>query len=259
MLPHNRHRLFLIVAATTLLFGCVPAPSRVSPGTAVPATPQHSSANASTLVGTVVKVIDGDTFDMVDGGRITHRIRLQGIDAPERSQAFGNASTRSLTGMVSGKKVVVEWIKIDEYNRRVGKVLVDQQDVCLEQIRSGMAWHFKRYEYEQSDEERELYDRLEIEARAARKGLWADAAPIQPWAIRERQRRTSFPISEPTYSDQVQTPVSQEGPIRGNRRSGIYHWPGCPNYDDIAMHNRVPFASRAEAEQAGFRAARNCH
>ena len=196
---------------------------------------------------------------MVDGGRRIHRIRLQDIDAPERTQAFGNASTRSLASMVKGRKVVVEWIKIDEYNRRVGKVLVDQQDVCLEQIRSGMAWHFKQYQFEQSDQERDLYSRLEIQARAGRKGLWADAAPIQPWVVRDRQRVTSFPISEPTSSEQGLTPVSQEGPIRGNRRSMIYHWPGCPNYDDIAMHNRVPFKTRAEAEQAGFRAARNCH
>src|SRR5215211_4369757 len=105
----------------------------------------------------------------------------------------------------------------------------------------------------------ELYGRLEIQARAARKGLWADAAPIQPWVIRDRQRVTSFPNSEPAPSEQVLAPISQEGPIRGNRRSMIYHWTGCPNYDDIAMHNRVPFNTRAEAERAGFRAARNCH
>ncbi len=172
-------------------------------------------------------------------------------------------STRSLARIINGRKVVVEWIKTDEYKRRVGKVLMDQQDVCLEQIRSGMAWHFKRYQHEQSDQERELYDRFKIEARSARKGLWADAAPIQPWVIRERQRRTSFPISEPTSSDQVltpasPTPASPQELIRGNRRSMIYHWPGCPNYDDIALHNRIPFASREDAERAGFRAARNC-
>ena len=51
---------------------------------------------------------------------------------------------------------------------------------------------------------------------------------------------------------------SMSGPIRGNKRSMIYHWPGCPNYDDIAPHNRVPFRSAQEAEQAGYRAARNC-
>lgn len=47
--------------------------------------------------------------------------------------------------------------------------------------------------------------------------------------------------------------------IRGNKRSMIYHWPGCPNYDDIAPHNRVPFQTREDAEKAGYRAARNCH
>jgi hypothetical protein len=47
--------------------------------------------------------------------------------------------------------------------------------------------------------------------------------------------------------------------IRGNKHSMIYHWPGCPNYDDIAPHNRVPFETREDAERAGYRAARNCH
>ena len=52
---------------------------------------------------------------------------------------------------------------------------------------------------------------------------------------------------------------SGSGPIRGNKRSMIYHWPGCPDYDKIAPHNRVPFHDRVEAEKAGYRAARNCH
>jgi PBP1b-binding outer membrane lipoprotein LpoB len=68
------------------------------------------------------------------------------------------------------------------------------------------------------------------------------------------------PVSTPTPSRPAQsaTPAPQDARIRGNKRSMIYHWPGCPNYDDIAPHNRVYFRTRAEAEAAGYRAARNC-
>ena len=144
-----------------------------------------------------------------------------------------------------------------ERNRIIGRVLVNERDICLEQIRAGMAWHFKRFQSEQSDQERELYDRFEIEARSDRRGLWTDPAPIEPWVVRDHQRKTSLETSE-DQSSIIITLQSQHKLIRGNKRSMIYHWPGCPNYDDIAMHNRVLLSSAVEAEQAGYRAARNC-
>lgn len=111
----------------------------------------------------------------------------------------------------------------------------------------------------QSDQERELYDRFETEARSDRRGLWTDSAPIEPWVVRDRQGKASLETSENQSSTIIRSPDSQNNKlIRGNRRSMIYHWPGCPNYDDIAMHNRVLFRSAVEAEQAGYRAARNC-
>lgn len=71
-----------------------------------------------------------------------HRIRLKGIDAPEKSQAFAIEATRSLASKITGKEVVVEWNKVDERNRIIGRVLVNERDICLEQIRAGMAWAF---------------------------------------------------------------------------------------------------------------------
>lgn len=251
---------FLLIAAATLLFGCAPDSSPLMP------TQASIEQRPPIVVGKVIQVIDGDTLDIIEGGVSKRRIRLKGIDAPERNQAFAIESTRALARMTNGKEVIVEWEKIDEHDRLVGRVLIDERDICLEQIRAGMAWHFKRYQHEQSAQERELYDRSEVEARSARRGLWADSKPVEPWVVRSRQRDFSPQISEkqPTIvhsqepRNEAQT-VAQSEVIRGNRRSMIYHWPGCPNYDDIAMHNRVPFTSRAEAEQAGYRAARNCH
>lgn len=239
-------RSSLLIVAATFLFGCAPAST----------PPPHQAAieqRPPIVVGKVTKVVDGDTLDIIDGGVSKRRIRLKGIDAPERNQAFAIESTRSLALMTTGKEVIVEWEKIDEHDRLVGRVLIDERDICLEQIRAGMAWHFKRYQHEQTAQEQELYDRSENEARSARRGLWADSKPVEPWVVRARQRDfrpevsetqpAIVPSREPPQTD-TQTVAQTEG-VRGNRRSMIYHWPGCPNYDDIAMHNRVPFASGA--------------
>jgi endonuclease YncB( thermonuclease family) len=243
--------------------GCSVSNSNSSAATVAP-------AQASTvLTGKVVGIVDGDTIDVLDSNRNTHRVRLAGIDAPEARQAFGARSTQNLTALVRESAVRVEWYKLDDWQRLVGKVLKNDQDICLEQVRAGFAWHFKRYEDEQSEEDRRIYDAAEKEARSAKKGLWKDLVPIEPWLYRNRQREHSqaskfIPDVPDTNAaevavDEPEVPaVAQEGNIRGNRRSMIYHWPGCPNYDDIAFHNRVPFQTRQEAERAGYRAARNC-
>ncbi len=87
---------------------------------------------------------------------------------------------RNLSERVAGRFVVVEWDKRDRYKRIVGKVLVGDQDVCLEQVRAGLARHFKRYEGEQTPSDRRRYAEAEVEAQEARRGLWADPDPIPP-------------------------------------------------------------------------------
>ena len=216
------------------------------------------------LAGKVVGIVDGDTIDVLDSNKQTHRVRLAGIDAPERQQAFGARSTQNLAALVRGSAVNVEWYKLDEWQRLIGKVKKDGRDICLEQVRAGFAWHFKRYENEQSEEDRQIYDLAEKEARSVKRGLWKDLIPLEPWLYRNQQREYAPPSKFiPDVPDTPSAPtvatVSENGSVRGNRRSMIYHWPGCPNYDDIAPHNRVPFATRQEAEQAGYRAARNCY
>ena len=94
-------------------------------------------ALAETLSGRVVHVADGDTITVLDAGNQQHEIRLSGIDAPERKQAYGNASKKHLADLVADKSVSVEWNKHDKYQRIVGKVLQNGQDVCLEQIKAG--------------------------------------------------------------------------------------------------------------------------
>lgn len=150
-----------------------------------PVTPQPLAAGV--LAGRVVQVADGDTITVLDAVNTQHRIRLQGIDAPERAQPFSNLSRQHLAGLVAGKTVKVIWNKRDRYGRIVGTVLVDGRDASLEQVKAGLAWHYKYYANEQSPDERQRYAQAENEAQAKKLGLWGEANPIPPWDYRRRR------------------------------------------------------------------------
>ena len=140
-----------------------------------------------TVMGRVVKVYDGDTVTILDANNTQHRIRLQGIDAPERGQAYGRKSGNHLSDAVAGERVTVEYSKRDRYKRIVGKVLLDSQDMNLRQVKSGLAWHYKKYQKEQSAKDRLLYDNAEVEARKAKRGLWQEPDPVPPWEWRKKK------------------------------------------------------------------------
>ena len=148
----------------------------------------HSFASADTLTGRVVRVTDGDTIVVLDANDAQHKIRLTGIDAPERKQAFGTKSKEHLSEAVAGKFVVVEYSKRDYYKRILGKVLLSGQDMNLEQIKAGLAWHYKKYQDEQSTSDREKYSDAELDAMRNKRGLWADHNPVAPWEYRKAKR-----------------------------------------------------------------------
>jgi endonuclease YncB( thermonuclease family) len=137
--------------------------------------------------GRVVGVQDGDTITVLDSSKANHRIRLLGIDAPETGQPFGNRSGENLSEAIFNRVVTIEWSKHDRYGRIVGKVVLEGQDICLEQIKKGMAWHYKYYQDDQTREDRQLYAAAEIAARATHVGLWIDPNPIPPWDFRRQQ------------------------------------------------------------------------
>jgi len=141
-------------------------------------------AAATQLTGKVIGVLDGDTIEVLDSSKHPHRIRLTGIDAPEKAQAFGQRSKEHLSGLVFGKQVEVAAGKTDKYGRTVGKVLVNGVDANLAQVKSGFAWHYKEYASEQSATDRAAYAQAEEGARAARTGLWRDPKPMAPWEWR---------------------------------------------------------------------------
>ena len=143
---------------------------------------------ADQLVGKVIKVTNGDTVNVLTSDNETHKIRLSGIDAPEKKQAFGNRSKQALAELIDGKMVTVEYNKLDKYQRLVGKIIFHGQDVNLLQIKLGLAWHYKKYEKEQDVEDRSVYANAEYLAQVVKAGLWSDGNPIAPWDYRKQRR-----------------------------------------------------------------------
>ena len=112
------------------------------------------------------------------------KVRLAGIDAPEKAQPFGSVSKNHLSDRVFGRLVTVEWTKKDKYGRVIGRVIADGEDVCLNQIRSGLAWHYKHYANEQPADQRTAYAAAEERARLEKAGLWGQPNQIPPWEFR---------------------------------------------------------------------------
>lgn len=146
------------------------------------------SVSAAELHGQVVGVTDGDTVTVLDHQRTQHKIRLAGIDAPEKSQPFGQRAKEHLSSLVFGRSVVGDAEKQDRYRRTVGKVLINGRDANLAMVAAGFAWHYKKYEGEQSSSDRLLYSAAESEAQATRRGLWSELDPVPPWDWRRKPR-----------------------------------------------------------------------
>ncbi|MFT5449608.1 MAG: endonuclease YncB(thermonuclease family) [Gammaproteobacteria bacterium] len=164
-------------------------------------------APAATLTGKVVKVADGDTITILVGTE-QHRIRLQGIDAPERKQPYGKASGRSLSALVAGKQVRVEYDKHDRYGRIVGVKWVHSPDTrcdaepCtmtldagLYQLTVGLAWWYRYYAKEQTPEQRGQYEFAVFEAKAKKAGLWKETNAVAPWGWRRQKREAMKSVS----------------------------------------------------------------
>lgn len=167
----------IIVALALLLGGCT----------------STSTASDGILRGRVVALSDGDTITVLDAGNNQHKIRLTGIDAPERKQPFGSRSTEHLSALVFRKDVEVEWAKRDRYGRILGKVMVAEPgclescpmiDANLAQVAAGMAWWYRQYAKDQPPVDRHAYEAAEARSREAKLGLWRDADPVPPWKWR---------------------------------------------------------------------------
>jgi micrococcal nuclease len=229
---------------------------------------------AFTFTGKVISVLDGDTIEVL---HITHpeRIRLSGIDCPEKGQAYGKRAKQAASALVFGKQVTLQTYGNDKYGRTVADVLLpDGTNVNHTLVKDGWCWWYRKYAPGDS-----VLEGFEKEARDAKKGLWVDPAPIPPWVYRKARRGQALDLSDlvplgaenegsaPTRgppllgaieNDSAPSASTSPYPVIGNRKSHIYHRPDCPNYSQVAPHNRVAFNSAAEAEGAGYRVAGNC-
>ncbi|MBR6471586.1 MAG: thermonuclease family protein [Victivallales bacterium] len=137
--------------------------------------------------GTVVRVSDGDTFDVETLNGDPVRIRIYGIDAPELAQPFGKEALKYVNQRVSHRWVMIEKLYDDQYGRCVGRVIFNGKDFALELLRKGIVWHYVQY----CDDP--AYAEAERQARKANKGLWRRTAdgekPIPPWEYRKAHPR----------------------------------------------------------------------
>lgn len=108
-----------------------------------------------------------------------------------KKQAFGNRSKQALANLIDGKIVTVDYNNLDRYQRAVGKIMFNRQDVNLRQIKLGLAWHYKKYEKEQDVEDRSIYANTEYIAQVVKVGLWYEVTPIAPWDFRKQKRESN--------------------------------------------------------------------
>lgn len=194
----------------------------------------------------VTHVSDGDTVNAMCNDRKI-KIRLYGIDTPEKKQSFGEEATQYTQKAVLNKIVDVQVIDTDRYGRSVA--VVKQGNINLNEmlVRNGFAWTYVRYCKETFCDEFKNY---ETQARQHRIGLWSENRPTAPWDYR-RAMGTDTPTSSPEDSRTAST-----GVYHGNLRSHVFHGPSCKDYN--CKNCRKSFSSKTEAQNAGYRPHSQC-
>jgi endonuclease YncB( thermonuclease family) len=140
------------------------------------------------VTGKVVGVHDGDTAKVLDKDKKLYYFRFNGIDAPELKQDFGNKSKQHLSDLIFRKEVTVIFDKKDKYERFVGKIMINGIDANLEQIKAGLAWHYKKYASDQSETDRKIYSDAEVKAREAKLGFWQMPNITPAWDYRAARK-----------------------------------------------------------------------
>jgi len=135
------------------------------------------------LTGRVVRIADGDTVTVLDATNTRYKVRLYGIDTPERGQPFGNAAKKALIKLLEEKPVGVVVVARDDYGRKVGTLYQDGVNINVAMVASGYAWWYRHYAPHEH-----LLAASEQRAREQRLGLWAEPHPVAPWEWRRGKR-----------------------------------------------------------------------
>jgi endonuclease YncB( thermonuclease family) len=192
----------------------------------------------TTLTGKVVGITDGDTITVLDAEKHQHKIRLEGIDAPESGQPFGTQAKKALSDKVFGKEVAIKESGKDKYGRTLGHIYVGKQHVNRELVAEGFAWHYKEY-----NRDSDLAS-AENEARAAKRGLWRDDVPTPPWDFRHAPKATA----------KAKAAADQGTPTVYITDTGKkYHRDGCNS-----LSRTKHAVSLADAQSQGYGPCQNC-
>lgn len=201
-----------------------------TPAASAPAANTASKAAATeqpgVIQGKVVELGWGDSVTVLDAQNKKHRVRLLGIDAPEKEQPFGPVAHQKLSVLVFGKAVNVKYQKTDRNGRALGKVTLGALDVNLEMLKAGLAWYYPN-DRDLPESDRPLYSGAEREARNASRGLWQDEAPQPPWEFRQVRRQQSSTqtvastTTEPTEIAPDATPEKPTDALASADKGGI--------------------------------------
>ena len=179
--------------------------------------------SAAIQTGLCIGVSDGDTLTLLTRGKEQIKVRLQGIDAPERRQDFGQRARQKLSSLLYGKQLTVYVSSHDRYGRCVGKVYAGTLNASEEMVRCGLAWHYVRYA--PNDDSLAAAER---EARERRLGLWAQPQPIPPWQWRSK-KNVSETVAKAAPAGSVSYWISGAGRVHnptcryyGSSSKGIY-------------------------------------
>ena len=136
-----------------------------------------------------VKAFDGDSMLLRNSRGKTVQVRLVGIDAPEKTQAHGQAARERLESLLKAEQIEAKAVKRDGHGRWIAQLSVEGRDIGQTMIVEGHAWYFRRYRADLTVSARSRYEEAEAVAREERRGLWAsDDEPIPPWRYREKRR-----------------------------------------------------------------------
>jgi len=196
---------------------------------------------AETVKGKVVGVQDGDTIDLLDRDQ-KYTIRLDGIDAPEIDQAFGQSAKKFTTDLCLGAVVTADISSKDKYGRGIAIVTLPDS-TCLNEalLAAGLAWHYKLFNMDRT------YAELEKSAKEKKLGLWDDENPTSPWKY--RNKKDEEPKPDAFYEAKYVASV----------KSNTFHRPWCKIAKMIDNEDLIYFETIEEAEEKGLKPCMECN
>jgi len=200
------------------------------------------SIHAETIQGKVIGVMDGDTVKVLVKKK-QYKIRLYGIDAPEKNQAFGTKTKKALSKKIFGKNVKVKITDIDKYGRSIGTIFYMNRNINLEMVQEGFAWWYQKYSNDVK------LAKAEKQARKNKLGIWSHKTQIPPWEFRHGKKRNNKSSNKK---------VNMDASYFASARSKVYHLKGCSSIPTIAEYNLVSFDTEEEVLNSGRRLCKKC-